>query len=152
MIIMKINTMNETLDTTPLKQAILQLENSLHYYHSDVVQQDDGLILQLRAAAIQAFEFTYELSVKMMKRYLKQVMLNPAEVNELSFSDLIREACDRGLLLSDLSTWKRYRQERGTTSHTYDQDKAIAIFNDIPYFLNEAHYILNELERRCIAH
>ena len=55
MIIMKINTMNETLDTTPLKQAILQLENSLHYYHSDVVQQDDGLILQLRAAAIQAF-------------------------------------------------------------------------------------------------
>ncbi len=140
--------MNETLDTTSLKNAILQLENSLYYYHSDIVQQDDGLVLQLRAAAIQAFEFTYELSVKMIKRYLKQVMLNPAEVNELSFADLIREACDRALLLSSLPTWKRYRQERGTTSHTYDQDKAIEIFNDIPDFLKEANHLLNELERR----
>ena len=139
--------MNEKLDTTSLKHAILQLENSLHYYHSDVVQRDDGLILQLRAAAIQAFEFTYELSVKMIKRYLKQVMLNPAEVHELSFADLIREACDRGLLLSDLLTWKRYRQERGTTSHTYDQDKAVEIFNDIPNFFNEANYLLNKLEQ-----
>lgn len=140
--------MNETLDTTSLKQAISQLENSLHYYQSDVVQKDEGLVLQLRAAAIQAFEFTYELSVKMIKRYLKLVMLNPAEVNELSFADLIREACGRGLLLSDLLAWKRYRQERGTTSHTYDQDKAVEIFKDIPNFLNDANHLLNELEQR----
>ncbi len=134
-----------------MKNAILQLENSLYYFHSDLVQQDAGLVLQLRAAAIQAFEFTYELSVKMIKRYLTQVMINPAEVSELSFADLIREACDRGLLLSSLSTWKRYRQERGTTGHTYDQSKAIEIFNDIPDFLKEANYLLRELESRSNA-
>lgn len=140
--------MKEILDTTSLSSAIIQLENSLKYYHSDIVQQDAGLILQLRAAAIQAFEFTYELSVKMMKRYLKLVILNPAELEDLSFVDLIREACDRGLLLSDLVAWKRYRQERGTTSHTYDQDKASEIFDEIPEFLKEAKYLLEQLEQR----
>ena len=47
------------LDLSSLKKAIGQLEQSLYYYHSDIVQRDPGLILQLRAAAIQAFEFTY---------------------------------------------------------------------------------------------
>lgn len=90
--------MNETLDTTSFKKAILQLENSLAYYHSDVVQ---------------------------------------------------REACDRGLLISDLVAWKRYRQDCGTTSHTYDPEKAVEIFDEIPGFLKEAKYLLVQLESRC---
>ena len=36
----------------------------------------------MRASAIQAFEFTYELSVRMIKRYLEQVSANPAEVDQ----------------------------------------------------------------------
>jgi nucleotidyltransferase substrate binding protein (TIGR01987 family) len=105
-------------------------------------------MLQLRAAAIQAFKFTYELSVKMMRRYIKLVSLNPAKFEDISFADLVREACDRGLLSSDLVAWKRFRQERGMTSHTYDQDKAIEIFEEIPVFLSEAQYLLAQLDRR----
>jgi nucleotidyltransferase substrate binding protein (TIGR01987 family) len=145
---MTTNIQQEVFDITPLKNAIIQLENSLRYYHSDLIQSDEGLLLQLRAAAIQAFEFTYELSVKMIKRYFKQVLLNPAELEDMSFPNLIREASNRGLLLSDLTEWKRYRQERGTTSHTYDQNKAIAIFEEIPKFLKEAKYLLEQLEQR----
>ena len=140
--------MKETLDLSSLKLAIDQLESSLHYYQSEVVQKDPGLVLQLRAAAIQAFEFTYELSVKMIKRYIKLVTLSPADVDNLSYVDLIREACDRGHLLSNLVTWKRYRQERGTTSHTYDQIKAIEIFEELPAFLKEANYLLTQLNRK----
>ena len=80
---------------------------------------------------------------------LKQVVLNPARGNELSFADLIREACDRRLLLSSPPNWKGYRQERGTACHTYDQYKTIIIFNDIPVFLNKANHLLNELGRQC---
>lgn len=76
------------------------------------------------------------------------LILNPAELEDLSFVDLIREACDRGLLLSDLVAWKRYRQERGTTSHTYEQEKACEIFEEIPEFLKEAKYLLEQLELR----
>lgn len=57
------------LDLSSLENAIAQLEQSLSYFHSPIVQQDSGLALQLRAAAIQAFEFTYELSWKMLKRF-----------------------------------------------------------------------------------
>ena len=113
------------------------------YYQSDTVKVDPGLVLQLRAAAIQAFEFTYELSWKMLKRYLTLSEPNPAEVETMSFSDLIRTGSDKGLLLSDLKQWNRYRQERGITSHTYDHAKAQEIFEKIPAFLKEAKYLLS---------
>lgn len=138
---------NEKLIITPLIKAISQLQESLDYYHSDVVQKDEGLIRQLRAAAIQAFEFTYELSWKMLKRYLKLVEPNPAEIEEMSFPDLIRTACERGLLQSDVAEWKGFRHDRSITSHTYD-DTAEEIFKKIPKFLNEAKFLLSTLQNR----
>ena len=56
----------------------------------------------MRGGAFQAFEYTYELSVRMIKRYLEQVSANPAEVNGLSFQDLIGRAGQQGLVLSEL--------------------------------------------------
>ena len=80
---------------------------------------DPALKLHLRAAAIQAFEFTYELSFKMVKRHLEQVSPNPAELDEMSFRAIMREAFRRGLVRSEVSVWNQYRKMRGTTSHTY---------------------------------
>lgn len=132
----------------PLNKAIAQLESSLNYYHSEIVQSDPGLVKQLRAAAIQAFEFTYELSWKMLKRYLKMVESDPQAVESLSFQDLIRKGLDKGLLLSEVKEWNQYRQERGTTSHTYDELKAQEVFDSIPKFLSEAKYLLAQLQAR----
>lgn len=139
------------LDISSLKKAITQLEQSLMYYNSDLVQQDPGLVLQLRAASIQAFEFTYELCWKMMKRYLEIAEASPGTVDTMSFSNLIRTACEQGLLLSDLTIWVGYRKDRGTTSHVYDQAKAVEIFNHIPQFLVEASYLYQQLEQRIKA-
>lgn len=136
------------LDTSSLTDAINQLEISLKYYDSDVVQSDPGLILQLRAAAIQAFEFTYELSWKMLKRYLEMTAPNPAEIDEMSFPTLIRTGCEQGLLLSDVAAWKIFREERGITSHTYNQKKAKDVFEKIPLFLKDAKYLLAKLQER----
>ena len=36
---------------------------------------------------------------------------------------------------------------RNTTSHAYNEDKAIAIVEDIPDFLTEAKFLLKQLER-----
>lgn len=51
------------LDLTPLEDAVAQLEEALDIYHSDVALTDPRLKRHLRAAVIQAFEFTYELSL-----------------------------------------------------------------------------------------
>jgi nucleotidyltransferase substrate binding protein (TIGR01987 family) len=140
--------MSLNLDLSSFQSAIAQLENSLEYYYSEKVQEDPGLVLQLRAAAIQAFEFTYELSWKMLKRYLELTEPNPEEIDKMSFFDLIRTGSERALLLSEVKIWKGFRKERGTTSHTYDQKKAIVVFEQIPRFLEEAKYLFDKLHER----
>ena len=136
------------LDLTPLDDAIAQLEEALEYHGSDIALRDPPLKLHLRAAAIQAFEFTYELSFKMLKRHLEQASENPGQLDEMSFSAIMREAFQRGLVQSELSVWREYRKLRGTTSHTYDEDKARAVFEIVPDFLREARYLRDQLQQR----
>ncbi len=139
------------LDLSSFEKAIFQLENSLYYYDLDFIQKDPQLLLHMRAAAIQAFEFTYELAWKMLKRYLEMTEPNPADIDQMSFPELIRLGCERGLLLSDVSIWKIYRRERGTTSHTYNLKKSLEIFAKLPSFLQEAKYLLTNLHNRSTS-
>ena len=76
------------LDLSPLENAVAQLGASLVLYDSDIVRQFPIIRNQMRAGAIQAFEFTYELSIRMIKRYLEQVSANPSEVDLLDFRNL----------------------------------------------------------------
>src|SRR5439155_3534506 len=100
------------------------------------------------AAAIQAFEFTYELAIKVLRRYLIETEPNPATVDEMSFNDLVRRGYALGLLKAELPEWKEFRRNRGTTSHTYDAAKAQAIFEGIPGFLEEARHLLTQIAKR----
>ena len=136
------------LDLSPLENAVDQLGDGLVQYESHVVREFPQIRNQMRAGAIQAFEFTYELSVGMIKRYLEQVSANPAEIEELSFRDLIRRAWQQGLLRSELDSWIRHRANRGTTSHTYNDERAERVFQGIPEFLEEARHLLKELQVR----
>ena len=133
---------------SPLEKAIAQLEEALDLYDSDLVQRHPRFRKHLRAAAIQAFEFTYELSFKMIKRWLKSISANPAEVDTLTFKNIIREAISQELLTSEPSDWVTYRRNRRTTSHTYDETKAERVFESIPRFLDEARYLLNQLHKK----
>ncbi len=136
------------LDLTPLDDAIAQLDEALEYHGSDLASRDPALKLHLRAAAMQAFEFTYELSFKMIKRHLEQASENPALFDEMSFSAIMREAFQRGLVRSELSIWKEYRKLRGTTGHTYDEGKARVVFESVPGFLEKARYLRDQLQQR----
>ena len=136
------------IDLSTLRQAIAQLEEALAYCESDLAQQDPRLALHLRAGAIQAFEFTYELAIKMLRRYLETVESNPAAVAEHTFSELVRLGWERGLLCAELAAWKEFRRDRGTTSHAYDQNKAMEVFGNIPAFLDEARFLYTEISRR----
>lgn len=137
-----------SLDFTALRSAIAQLEKSLAYAGSSAALADAGLREQLRNSVIQCFEFTYELSWKMLKRYLEATEASPAELDTAPFQNLIRIGNERGLLRSDWRQWKTYRQARTDSSHTYDAAKAEAVFALAPDFLAEAQALLQELTRR----
>ena len=136
------------LDLTPLEDAVAQLEESIDIYNSDLALTDPRLKRHLRAAVIQAFEFTYELSFKMLRRYLELASANPSEIDELAFNDVIREAYRQALLRSELPVWIEFRGNRGTTSHAYNEEKAQEVFEGVPDFLQEARHLLNRLHER----
>lgn len=135
------------LDFSPLQNAINQLEKSLKYANSPQAAADPGLFEQLRNSVIQCFEFTYELSHKMLRRYLKETSASPDDIDSSTFADLIRTGNEQNLLRSDWSRWKVYRQARTDSSHTYDEDKATAVYRIAPEFLEEAKYLYRNFMR-----
>ena len=136
------------LDLSPLGHAIAQLDKSLVYANSPMAMADPGLHEQLRNSVIQCFEFTYELSWKMLKRFLEATEPNSAEIDVGAFQSLIRLGNERALLRSDWHKWRNYRQARTDRSHTYDAGKAEAVFAVAPVFLIEAQALFNELSCR----
>jgi len=101
-------------------------------------------------ACVQRFEYAYELSHKMLKRYLE--LTEPASnvIDEMSFSDLIRTGYERGLLLHSWDSWRDYRTARNMTSHTYDEKKALAVFEIILPFLKDTNHLLAKLLSHAI--
>ncbi|KJV29126.1 nucleotidyltransferase substrate binding protein [Luteibacter yeojuensis] len=129
----------EALDLTPLESAVRRLGEGLQRYEQDIT--DD----QIRDGLIQRFEYTYEISHKMLKRFLEKTSANPAEFDGMTFQDLIRTGNERGLLLGDWPAWRNYRDMRGRTSHTYAEAVALQVVGGIPDFLAEARHLLGSL-------
>lgn len=131
-----------TLDLRPLHKAIARLEEGLLRYQLDVSDT------QIRDGLVQRFEFTYEISHKMLKRFLEQTAASPEQFDQMPFADLIRTANEKGLLLGDWPLWRGYRDMRSKTSHTYDEDIALQVVAGIPDFLAEAQFLATRLAQR----
>jgi nucleotidyltransferase substrate binding protein (TIGR01987 family) len=131
------------LDITPLQRAVARLDEGLLRYLKDVSD------VQIRDGLIQRFEFTYELSHKMLKRYLEATSANPADFDAMDFQTLIRTGNEQGLLLGDWPAWRTWRNLRARTSHTYNEDVALEVVAAIPGFLDEAKYLLQRLTERA---
>lgn len=135
------------LDTSALRSALGQLETSLVYLRSEASQRDAGLRQQFRAAVIQAFEFTYELAIRMTRRQLAEIVATPADLREMAFMDLMRAASDAGLI-RDARPFKLYRDRRNETAHTYDAAKAEQVLSIVEDFVADVRFLHDELARR----
>ena len=132
----------EKLNIQNFDKAIARLEEGLSVYQMDLANT------LIRDGVIQRFEFTYELSHKTLKRYLEFVSATPAQYDGMAFQDLIRSGNEQGLLLGEWINWKRYRDMRSKTSHTYDEEIALEVMSAIPDFLEEARYLRDQLNGR----
>ena len=129
-------------EIAPLERAIQRLEEGLARYEADTSD------IQIRDGLIQRFEFTYELGHKVLKRYLEYTAANPEQFDEMTFQDLIRTANEQGLLLGEWLDWRGYRDLRGATSHTYNEDVALEVVEGIPRFIEEVTYLRDRLRER----
>ncbi|MGN7610537.1 nucleotidyltransferase substrate binding protein [Magnetococcales bacterium HHB-1] len=130
------------LDLTSFSHAIDRFAEGLDIFR----QQPENTLI--RDGVIQRFEFTYELSHKMLRRYLKMAAASPERINQMAFPDLIRTGSEQDLLLNDWEIWRGYRNSRNITSHTYNEDKALRVIDKIPAFLEEARFLLQRLRER----
>jgi nucleotidyltransferase substrate binding protein (TIGR01987 family) len=130
------------LDTTSLGNAVQRLRDGVARWRHEPADE------QIRDGLIQRFEFTYELSHKMLRRYLKEAAASPDEINRMPFADLIRTASAEGLVRGDWPAWRRFREMRARTSPTYDAEVASQVAAVIPQFLEEAEHLYAELQRR----
>ena len=132
------------LDLSSLHKALGRLDEGYQRYLLDVRD------LQIRDGLIQRYEFTYEISHKMLKRHLEMTSPNPEIFDAMPFADLIRTGNELSILKSDWSAWKLFREMRAKTSHTYDEDIAQTVVQVIPDFIHEARYLAEQLELRQI--
>ena len=130
------------LDFTSLRSALSRLAEGYKRYQSDVSD------IQIRDGLIQRYEFTYEISHKMLKRHLEMTSANPEAFDALPFADLIRTANEQSLLKSDWSAWKVFREMRSKTSHTYDEDIAQTVVKIIPAFIDEIEFLVRQFDQR----
>ena len=135
------NMASGKLDFTSLRSALSRLAEGYQRYQSDVSD------IQIRDGLIQRYEFTYEISHKMLKRHLEMTSANPEAFDALPFADLIRTANEQSLLKSDWSAWKIFREMRAKTSHTYDEDIAQTVVKVIPAFIEEIEFLVQQLDQ-----
>jgi nucleotidyltransferase substrate binding protein (TIGR01987 family) len=131
-----------TLDLTSFQNALATLQEGLDAHQS---KPEDKFI---RDACIQRFEYCYEITHKMLRRYLEITEPSASEISDLEFPNLIRLGFERGLLASEWVEWKTFRNSRNITSHAYDKEKAEVVFQSLPTFLTEAKFLLAKIEER----
>ena len=131
-----------SLDISPFVNAVARLREGLDRHRRE---PDDE---QLRDGLIQRFEFTYEFSHRMLRRYLRLIAPSPDIYGQMPFQDLIRTGNEQGLLRGDWPAWRRYRDMRARTSHTYAAAIAAQVAAVIPEFLAEATHLRDQLQQR----
>jgi nucleotidyltransferase substrate binding protein (TIGR01987 family) len=125
----------EKLNLTPLEKTLASLE--------EVLQLNKTAIT--RDSAIQRFEYTYELSIKFLKRLLKRMAATPQTIDQMDYKDMIREGAKAGII-HEPEAWFVYREARNETSHAYDETKAEKVYARLPQFAQDARGLLDQLK------
>ncbi len=101
--------------------------------------------LGLRDGAIQRFEYCYEMSVKTLKRKLKEMSISGLDLEMVHYKEVLRIAAKKKLI-DNPEAWFNYRNLRNKTSHAYDEKIAEEVFEAIAPFLKDANALLTKLK------
>ena len=133
-----------SLEFTPLANAVARLDEGLARYLADTADT------QIRDGLIQRFEFTYDLSHKMLRRALEEAAANPEEIDRMSFPTLIRTGIEQGLVSGTWDQWRTYRDLRRAAEDVGDETQSLRVVSAIPTFLYDAKVLKDRLQARVV--
>ncbi|MCX7123219.1 MAG: HI0074 family nucleotidyltransferase substrate-binding subunit [Gammaproteobacteria bacterium] len=127
----------QALNFDALQAAIAQFEKGIQeaFRHRENELMRDGVI--------QRFEYTMDLSWKMIQRYLKLIQVEESAIR--SKNDLFREAA-RLQIIEDAETWIGHYAARNESSHDYHTEKAEQVFAQAKLFLPDVKKLLETLQ------
>lgn len=118
-----------------LGKALEALKEALDFAHKS---QNESVVYKIaRDACIQRFEFCVELSWKVSAKFMGSAAMTAKVV--------VREMAQAGLISSP-DVWFGFIEARNRSSHTYDEEQAVIVFNVITQFLPEAESLFQKLK------
>ena len=127
------------MNITSLKQSAQDLEKALEICHKNT---ESGV---LKDACIYRFRNTYEITLRMIKRYLKETSSNPFEIEKLTFNQMINKAFEASIIKLEFEDWKKFRDCRIKVSESYQEEVVDEILKEAPLFLKEIKYLISRL-------
>ncbi|MBI2026910.1 MAG: nucleotidyltransferase substrate binding protein [Deltaproteobacteria bacterium] len=124
--------MSSEINIEPFEKAVASLSDALDQKWTVLVQD----------ATIQRFEYTFELSWKLLKRYFK-VNNN---IDLFNIKEIFREA-GKQKLIDHVENWFEYLEARNLTSHTYDHKIAEKVYEKARLFEKDARLLLKKMNR-----
>lgn len=119
-----IRIVTDTVDSSPLRKALAQPDEAPASWQA--LPDGDPLKPHLYSAVIQWFEFSYALSIRLLRRVLCERAASADRFTDLSFNERMRQATDAGMVADPLA-WRAWREVRTATSHTYEAFRAIVV-------------------------
>lgn len=123
----------------PLAQIILQFADAVARLDEALVRPKDAF---MRDACIQRFEFTFDLSWKVLKVFLEDRL----KVRCTSPRACLREAQVQGLIAYERE-WLSMADDRNRTAHLYREELADAVYARLPEHLQRFRALLGNLQR-----
>lgn len=135
---------SSTLDLTSFKRVIELLIAGYARYALDPSDE------QIKDGLIHRFELTYELSHKILKRYLELSAPSGELYDSMTFADLIKTAFAQSLIKSNWTQWRTFRDMRSKSSHCDDEKHANALVSLIPSFIEEVKFLLHAIDTKWV--
>lgn len=134
------------LELTSLENATASLERSIHAATTFEAILPPEIKQTVRSGIIQNFEVAYELSWKMMKRWL-EMNISAESVDGVTRRELFRQAAENHLI-ENVDLWMSFHAARNETSHSYDNDTAEEVSDSAGHFVAAAQSLLSSLQAR----
>lgn len=131
------------IDTTGIQQALITLNDALELLD----ETDENLVrlrLALRDSVVQRFEYTYEMSWKLIKRWLSDNVSPEDSEPNWSRRELYRLAAKNGLV-DEPKPWFSYHEARNVSLHTYDPVSAQKVMDIVKPFAHDVQVLINRL-------
>ena len=121
-------------------ENLLKARDRFEEFRRDMITDRD------RAGAIQAFEFSYELAWKTIKR-----VLSKRDIDVMSPRESFREAALNNWI-TDPKVWFSFIEKRNLSSHTYDEEKVLNVVTIFENFSQALTLLIDNLKALDATH